>query len=189
MEKVAYLSAMMTTSFFLLFGWTWFYLVALMGLFTITNYIFSVTLRMIGLWKESGFGWWLLGCLWAAMYNLLLLPTAVVKNIMVFNREQAEKALSMKAMNGLELGRTSNVVQPLQGGTESNLDETKKPSEGGTYKASDSSYHSVNHQLGEAKKTLTRQQEEVAYKLAGVHRYYEGLLVQHETERPSAPDG
>jgi hypothetical protein len=60
MRKVAYVSAMMTTPFFALFGWTWFYLSALMGLFTIMNYIFSVTLRMIGLWKERGFGWCLL---------------------------------------------------------------------------------------------------------------------------------
>jgi hypothetical protein len=93
MEKVAFASAMMTTPFFALFGWTWFYLSALMGLFSIMNYIFSVTLRIIGLWKERRFGWWLLGGLWAAIYNLLLLPTKVVKNIMVFNREQAERAL------------------------------------------------------------------------------------------------
>jgi hypothetical protein len=56
MEKVAYVSAMITTPFFALFGWMWFYLSALMGLFTKTNYIFSVTLRMIGLRKERGFG-------------------------------------------------------------------------------------------------------------------------------------
>jgi hypothetical protein len=61
MQKVAYVSAMMTTLFFSLFWWTWFYLSALMGLFTIIYYIFSVTLRMIGLWKKRGFGWWLLG--------------------------------------------------------------------------------------------------------------------------------
>jgi hypothetical protein len=52
-----------------------------------------VTLRIVGLWKERGFGWWLLIGLWAAAYNLLLLPTTVVKNIMVFNRAQAERAL------------------------------------------------------------------------------------------------
>jgi hypothetical protein len=92
-------------------------------------------------------------------------------------------------MDGLELGTSSSVVHPLQGGTESNLHETRKSSKGGTYKAVDSPYHSLNHQLGEDKKTLARQQEEAAYKLAGVHRYYEGLLAQHETERPSAPDG
>jgi hypothetical protein len=86
MRKV-FASAMMTTPFFALFGWTWFYLSAIMGLFSIMNYIFSVTLRIFGLWKERGFGWWLLGGLWAATYNLLLLPTTVVKNIMVFNRE------------------------------------------------------------------------------------------------------
>jgi hypothetical protein len=49
MQKVAYVSAMMTTPLFALFSWTWFYLSALIGLFTIMNYIFSVTLRMIGL--------------------------------------------------------------------------------------------------------------------------------------------
>jgi hypothetical protein len=91
MRKVAFASAMMTTPFFALFGWTWFYLSAIMGLFTIMNYIFSVTLRIIGLWKEKGFGWWLLGGLWAATYNLLLLPTTVVKNIMVFNRAQRRR--------------------------------------------------------------------------------------------------
>jgi hypothetical protein len=141
MEKVAYVSAMMTAPFFALFGWTWFYLSALMGIFSITNYIFSVTLRMIGLWKERGFGWWLLGGLLAATYNLLLLPTTVVKNIMVFNMEQAEKALPMQAMVGQELGTASNMVQPLQGGTGSNIDETKRPNKEGTYKAADSPYH------------------------------------------------
>jgi hypothetical protein len=156
---------MMTTPFFALFGWTWFYLNALMGLFTIMNYVFSLTLRMIRLWKERGFGWWLLGGLRAATYNLLLLPTTVVKNVMVFNREQAEKALPTQATVGPALGRTSNVVQPLQGGTGSNLDETKKPNEGGTYKADDSPYSSANCQLGQAQKTLARQQEEAAHKL------------------------
>jgi hypothetical protein len=189
MQKVAYVSAMMTTLFFALFGWTWFYLSALMGLFTITNYIFSVTLRMIGLWKERGFKWWLLGGLWATTYNLLLLPTTVVKNIMVFNREQAEKALPTQG--GMELGTTNQVVvQPLQGGTGSNPDETKKPNKERTYKANDSPYYSVDRQLGQAKKTITRQQEETAYKLEGVHRYYKGLLNKPpETEQPSAPDG
>jgi hypothetical protein len=86
MRKVAFASAMMTTPFFAIFGWTWFYLSAMMGLFTILNYVFSVTLRIVRLWKERGFRWWLLGGLWAAAYNLLLLPTTVVKNIMVFNR-------------------------------------------------------------------------------------------------------
>jgi hypothetical protein len=56
MEKVAFASDMMTTPFFALFGWRGFYLSALMGLFTIMNYIFSVTPRIIGLWKERGSG-------------------------------------------------------------------------------------------------------------------------------------
>jgi hypothetical protein len=98
-----------------------------MGLITIMNYLFSMTLRMIGLWTERGFGWWLLGGLWAATYNLLLLPTTVVKNTRVFNREQAERALPTRATVGPVPGTTSNVVQPLQGGTGSSLNETKKP--------------------------------------------------------------
>jgi hypothetical protein len=48
MRKVAFASAMMTTPFFAIFGWTWFYLSAMMGLFTILNYVFSVTLRIVG---------------------------------------------------------------------------------------------------------------------------------------------
>jgi hypothetical protein len=118
MQKVAYLSAMMTTPFFALFRWTWFYLSAICRIFTITNYIFSVTLRMIGLWKERGFGWWLLG------------------------------------------GQDSI-----------------------------STYHSVNPQLDEARKTLIQQQEAAAHQLTGVHPHYEGLLSQYETEQPSAQDG
>jgi hypothetical protein len=69
MQRVAYVSAMMTTPFFALFGWTWFYLSSICGIFTITNYIFSLTLRMIGLLRERGFGWWLLGGLWAPTYK------------------------------------------------------------------------------------------------------------------------
>jgi hypothetical protein len=104
-------------------------------------------MRMIILWKERGFGWWLLGGLWAATYNLLLLlPRTVVKNIMVFNREQAEKALPTQG--GIKLGRTNQVVQPLQGETASNPTETRRPNEEGTYKADDSPYYSVDRQLG-----------------------------------------
>jgi hypothetical protein len=121
----------------------WFYLSPLMGLLTIMNYIFSVTLRIIGLLKESGFGWWLLGILWAATYNLLLLPMTVVKNIMVFNREQAERALPTLT-SGPVPGTTSNVVQPLHGGTGSSLNGTKKPSDNGTYEAADSPYSSAS---------------------------------------------
>jgi hypothetical protein len=190
MWKVAFASAMMTTPFIALFGWTWFYLSALMGHFTIMNYIFSVTLRIIRLWKERGFGWWLLGGLWAATYNLLLLPTAVVKNIMVFNREKAERALPTQATGGPVPGTTSNVVQPLQGGTGSSHDETKKPRNNGTYKATDSPYSSANRQLGQAQETLPRQQEEAVHKLEHVHRFYKSPLNKPpEFERPSAPDG
>jgi hypothetical protein len=160
MQRVAYVSAMMTTPFFALFGWTWFYMSTICGIFTITNYIFSVTLKMIGLWKERGFGCWLIGGLWAATYNLLLLPMTVMKNIIGFNKEQAEKALPMKATDGQEFGASSNLIQFLQEETtESNLDATRRLSSGETYKASNSPYHSVNRQLEEARKTLTRQQE------------------------------
>jgi hypothetical protein len=142
------------------------------------------------LWKERGFGWWLHGSLCAATYNLLLLPTTLVKNIMVFNREHAERALPTQATVGPVSGTTSNVVQPLQGGTGSSLDETKKPSEDGTYKAAYSPYSSANCQLGQAQETLARQQKEAAHKLENVHRFYEGLLNKPpEFEQPSAPDG
>jgi hypothetical protein len=189
MRKVAFASAMMTTPFFALFGWTWFYLSAIMGLFTIMNYIFSVTLRMIGLWKERGLRWWLLGGLWAATYNLLLLPTTVVKNIMVLNREQAERALPT-LMNGSAPGNTDNVVHPLQGGTGSSLDETKKPNDTVTYGAADSPFSSAAYLLGQARETLAQQQREAAEKLENVHRYFEGRMKQpQDSERPSAPDG
>jgi hypothetical protein len=150
MRKVAFASAMMTTPFSALFGWTWFYLSVIMGLFTIMNYILSMmTLRIIGLWKERGFGWWLLDGLWAATYNLLLLPTTVVKNIMVFNREQAERVLPMST-NGSAPGKIDNVVRPLQGGTGSNLDGTETPDDAVTYKAADSPYSSAAHLLVQA---------------------------------------
>jgi hypothetical protein len=153
MRKVAFASAMMTTPFFALFGWTWFYLSAIMGLFTIMNYIFSVTLRIIGLWKERGFGWWLLVGLWAA-YNLLLLPTTVVKNIMVFNRVQADRALPTST-NGSAPGKADNEVSPLQGGTGSNHDGTRKPDDAA---AADSPYSSAAHLLVQAREMLALQQ-------------------------------
>jgi hypothetical protein len=188
MEKVAFVSSMMTTPFFALFGWTWFYLSGLISLFTIINYIFSVTLRIIGLWKERGFGWRRLGSLWAATYNILLLPTTVVKNIMVFNREQAERALPT-FMSGPVPGTTSNVVQPLQGGTGSRLDRTKKPGDDRSYGADDSPYSSAAHLLGQAQETLAKQQKEAAEKLDNVHRYYKGMMKKPpDSERPSAPD-
>jgi hypothetical protein len=68
------------------------------------------------------------------------------------------------------------------------LDVTRRPSSGETFKASDSPYHSVNRQLDKALKTLTRQQEASAHQLAGVHRHYEGLLTQYETKQPSTPN-
>jgi hypothetical protein len=112
-----------------------------------------------------------------------------VKNIMVFNREQAERALPT-LMSGPAPGTTSNVFQSLQGVTGSSLDGTKKPSDDGTYGAADSPYASTALQLGQAQETLARQQKEAAEKLDNVHRYYEGMINNPpELERPSAPDG
>jgi hypothetical protein len=185
MRKVAFASAMMTTPFFALFGWTWFYLSTNMGLFTIMNYIFSVTLRIIGLWKERGFGWWLLGGLWAATYNLLLLPTTVVKNIMVFNRAQAERALPT-SMNGSAPGKTDNKVRPLQGGTGSNLDGTRTPDDAA---AADSPYSSAAHLLVQAREMFALQQREAAERLDNVHSYYKRKMQPPQgPERPFAPD-
>jgi hypothetical protein len=184
MRKVAFASAMMTTPFFAIFGWTLFYLSAMMGLFTILNYVFSVTLRIVGLWKERGFGWWLLGGLWAAAYNLLLLPTTVVKNIMTFNREQAERALptTMMTTTGSASPRTDAEVLSLQGGVGSGPEGTKMLDE--DVKAS-SPYDLAKRQLREARAKLVTQSVE-----ARVHQYYERKLelAEDESDRPSAPD-
>jgi hypothetical protein len=96
-------------------------------------------------------------------------------------------------MNGSVPGTTDNVVHPLQGGTEPNLDETKKPCGAVTYKVqgtTDSPYSSAALLLGQAQETLAQQQKEAAEKLENVHRYYEGRMQQpQDSERPSAPDG
>jgi hypothetical protein len=184
MRKVAFASAMMTTPFFAIFGWTWFYRSAMMGLFTILNYVFSVTLRIFGLWKERGFGWWLLGGLWAAAYNLLLLLTTVVKNIMVFNRAQAERALPT-SMTGSAFTKTDTEVLPLQGGAGSDPDGTRTPDED----AATNSPYSATRQLTQAREMLAAQRREAAEKLDNVHAYYERRLqAPPSTERPSAPD-
>jgi hypothetical protein len=113
----------------------------------------------------------------------------VVKNIMVFNREQAERALPTRAKGGPVPGTTSNVVQPLQGVTGSSLNGTTKPSNNGTYEAVDSPYSSANCQLGQAQEKLSRQQKEAAQKIDNVHCFYEGLHNKPpELERPSARD-
>jgi hypothetical protein len=173
MRKVAFASAIMTTPFFAIFGWTWFYLSAMMGLFTILNYVFSMTLRIVGLWKKRGFRWWLLGGLWAAAYNLLLLPTTVLKNIMVFNRAQAERALPMST-NESAPGKTDEEVLPLQGGTGSNPDGTRTPD--GAANAS-SPYSSAARQLVQAREMLALQRREDAETLDNVHGYYERRML------------
>jgi hypothetical protein len=166
---------MMTTRFFAIFGWTWFYLSAMMGLFTILNYIFSVTLR---LWKERGFGWWLLRGLWAAAYNLLL-PTTVVKNIMVFNRAQAERALPMSTI-GSAIMKTDKGVLPLQGGAGSDPDGTRTPDEDA---AANSPYSSAARQLVQAREMLALQRREAAETMDNVHGYYERRM-----QAPPSPE-
>jgi hypothetical protein len=185
MKKVAFASAMMTTPFFAIFGWMWFYLSAMMGLFTILNYVFSVTLRIVGLWKERGFGWWLLGGLWAAAYNLLLLPPTVVKNIMVFNRAQAARALPRSTI-GSAIMKTDEGVLPLQGGAGSDPDGTRTPDEAA---AANSPYSSAARQLAQARDMLALQRRESAETLDNVHGNYERRMqAPPSPERPSAPD-
>jgi hypothetical protein len=186
MRKVAFASAMMTTPFFAIFGWTWFYLSAMMGLFTILNYVFSVTLRIIGLWKERGFGWWLLGGLWASAYNLLLLPTTVVKNIMTFNREQAERALPTTTI-GSASSKTDVGVLPLQGGAGSGPEGAETSDE--DVEAS-SPNDLAKRQLKEARTKLATQTREANETLVRVHQHYERKLqlVDDASDRPSAPD-
>jgi hypothetical protein len=168
MRKVAFASAMMTTPFFAIFGWTWFYLRAMMGLFTILNYVFSVTLRIVVLWKEMGFGWWLLGGLCADAYNLLL-PTTVVKNNMVFNRAQAKRALPTSTIASAIM-KTDIEVLPLQGGAGSDPDGTRTPDEDA---AANSPYSSAARQLTQAREMLALQRREAAETLDNVHGYYE----------------
>jgi hypothetical protein len=185
MRKVAFASAMMTTPFFAICGWTWLYLSAMMGLFTILNYVFSVTHRIVGLWKERGFGWWLLGGLWAAAYNLLLLPTTVVKNIMVFNRAQAERALPTST-SGSALMKMDEEVLPLQGGAGSDPDGTRTP-DGDA--AANSPYSSAARKLVQAQEMLALQRREAAETLDNVHGYYERRMqAPPSSKRPYAPD-
>jgi hypothetical protein len=163
---------MLTTPFFAVFGWAWLYVSATFRIFTMTNYIISMCLRMLGLWRERSFGWWLIGGIWDAKYNLLLLPTTVVKNVISFNMAQAERALPMKAMDGPACGGDSNQDPSLPGGTtKSRPDDGRRPSFCKTYKASDSPYLVVNCQLDDAGAMLTCQQETAAHKLDGVHCY------------------
>jgi hypothetical protein len=179
MQQVAYVSAMMTTPLFALFRWMWLYLSATFGIFTMTNYVLSLMLKMFGLWRERGFGWWLIGSLLAATNNHLLLPTTVMKKVMGFNQEQAERALPTRVTDGPACGADCSQTQcPPEQTTKLRRNTTRRPSSEETYRASDSPYHSVNRQLDEARAKLTRQQEAAAHRLAGVHCHYKGLLAQ-----------
>jgi hypothetical protein len=142
-------------------------------------------LRIVGLWKERGFGWWLLGGLWVAAYNLLLLPTTVVKNIMVFIRAQAERALPTST-TGSVLMKTDKEVLPLQGGAGSDPDGTRTP-DGDA--AANSPYSSAARQLVQAREMLALQRREAAEILDNVHGYYERRMqAPPSSEQPSAPD-
>jgi hypothetical protein len=162
---------------------------AIFRIFRMTNYVLSVMLRMFELWMERGLGWWLIGSLWAATYNLLLLPTTVMKKVMGFNREQAERALPTRVMDGPAGGGDSSQTQCLpKETTEFRPNATRRPSSKGNYKASDSPYHSVNRQLDKAWPTLSRQQEASPHHFSWspLHCQYEGLLARYKA-KPNTP--
>jgi hypothetical protein len=110
----------------------------------------------------------------------------VVKNIMIFNREQAERAL-LTSMTGSAFSKTDTEVLPLQGGAGSGPEGTRTPDEDATANAP---YSSANRQLKQAHEMLVAQSREAAEKLENVHTYYEKKLQQASasTDRPSAPD-
>jgi hypothetical protein len=118
--------------------------------------------------------------------GILLLPTTVVKNIMIFNREQAERALPTST-TGSAFSKTDTGVLPLQGGAGSGPEGTRTPDEDA---AANAPYSSANRQLKQAREMLVAQGREAAEKLENVHTYYKKKLQQASpsTDRPSAPD-
>jgi hypothetical protein len=109
----------------------------------------------------------------------------VAKNIMVFNRAQAERALPT-SMTGSANTKTDTEVLPLQGGAGSDPDRTRTPEEDA---AANSPYSSAACQLKQAREMLAAQRREAAEKLDNVHAYYKRRLqAPPSTERPSAPD-
>jgi hypothetical protein len=119
------------------------------------------------------------------VYNLLLLPTTLVKNIMVFNRAQAEQALPTST-NGSAPGKIDKEVLLLQGGTGSNHEGTRTPDE---VAPAYSPYSSATRQLVQAREMLALQKREASETLDNVHGYYERRMrTPPSPERPSAPD-
>jgi hypothetical protein len=113
----------------------------------------------------------------------------VVKNIMIFNREQAERALPTSTTGSAFL-KTDTEVLPLQGGAGSGPEGTKTPDE--DVEAS-SPYSSAKRQLKQARAMLATQAREAAKKLERVHLHYEQRLQQTQQastspDMPSAPD-
>jgi hypothetical protein len=113
----------------------------------------------------------------------------VVKNIMAFNREQAERVLPTSTTGSASL-RTDIEVLSLQGGAGSDPEGTKTPDE--DVEAS-SPYASAQRQLKQARAMLVTQSREAAEKLERVHLHYEQRLQQTKDaptppDRPSAPD-
>jgi hypothetical protein len=126
------------------------------------------------------------GGLWAAAYNLLLLPTTVVKNIMTFNREQAKRAI-LTTTPGSASSRRDVKVLPLQGGAGSGPEGTETSDE--DVEAS-SPYDLAKRQLKEARTKLATQTREANKTLVQVHQHYERKLelMENASDRPSAPD-
>jgi hypothetical protein len=113
----------------------------------------------------------------------------VVKNIMTFNWEQAERALptTMTTTTGSASPRNEAEVLPLQGGAGSGPEGTKMLDE--DVEAS-SPYDLAKRQLSEARAKLVNQSFEANEKLVRVHQYYKRKLelAGNESDRPSAPD-
>jgi hypothetical protein len=110
----------------------------------------------------------------------------VVKNLMILNRGQAERALPT-LITGSGFTKTDTEVLPLQGGAGSGPEGTRMPDKDAAAKTP---YSSAAHQLMQAREMLVAQGREAAKKLENVHTYYEKKLQQASpsTDRPSAPD-
>jgi hypothetical protein len=113
----------------------------------------------------------------------------VVKNIMTFNREQAERALptttTATTTTGSASSKTDFEVLPLQGGA--GPEGINMPDE--DVEAS-SPYDLAKRHLKEARPKLITQSIEANETLVRVHQHYERKLqlVEDASDRPSAPD-
>jgi hypothetical protein len=108
-----------------------------------------------------------------------------VKNIMVFNRAQAERALPTST-TGSAIMKMDEEVLPLQGVAGSDPNVTRTP-DGDA--AANSPYSSAAHQLVQAREMLALQRRLAAETLDNVHGYYERRMqALPSSERPLAPD-